>query len=586
MAVWPLPKHFSHGNLTLWLSPELQYSQEKIASGHGNTTAWYQDLSPSVISDVPPELRPIYADDFSSTNPSLGANSSQKGIEYPSDLLQTAFERFKTRVFSENIVPDKFYPRKACFEPKPDEPRTEITKIVIEQQDGDVAQISKEAYAISFSPDDPTIKIQTAYPDGALRAFDSLAQLFYAYSRSNKDVYTPFAPVSIRDAPAFEHRGVMLDISRNWIPPQDVIRTIDAMGFNKLNRLRLHATDSQSWPLEIPSLPTLAKEGAYREDQIWSVKDLEEVQKYGLYRGVEVYLEIDTPGHTGSIALSHPDLITAYNQHPWGNYSQEPPAGQLKLNSPDVNSFITTLFKDLLPRVSKYNTRFHVGGDELNTEAYKLDPTVNSSDKQVIRPFLQKFVDNMLSLVQSYHLTPHIWEDMLLEWNLTLPSNTIIQTWLPEGLENTVAKDYRALFGPSDAWYLDCGFGTFIDPLNATKSSIQPPYADWCAPYKNWRSILAYNPLKNITEEKQHLVLGGEVHLWTEQTDSTSLDFMLWPRVAAAAEMLWRGPANVEVGEKTTRRLAVMREQLVKKGVRSGVVQMEWSLRNPGETVL
>lgn len=196
-----------------------------------------------------------------------------------------AFERFKIRVFSENIVPDKFHPRRAVFEPNLEEPRTYITKIIIEEQDNDHAQISKEAYAINIAPDDLIIKVQIAFLEGALRAFDSLAQLFYAHSQSDKDVYTPFAPVSIRDAPAFEHRGVMLDISRNWIPPHDVMRTIDAMGFNKLNRLRLHATDSQSWPLEIPSLPTLAKEGAYRDDQIWSVNDLEEVQRYGLYRG-------------------------------------------------------------------------------------------------------------------------------------------------------------------------------------------------------------------------------------------------------------------------------------------------------------
>ena len=500
-----------------------------------------------------------------------------------------AFERFKIRVFSENIVPDKFYPRRAVFEPNLEEPRIYITKIIIEEQDNDDPQLPKEAYAISIDPDDPIIKVQIAFLDGALRAFDSLAQLFYAHSRSDKDVYTPFAPVSIRDAPAFEHRGVMLDISRNWIPPQDVTRTIDAMGFNKLNRLRLHATDSQSWPLEIPSLPTLAKEGVYREDQIWSVKDLEEVQRYGLYRGVEVYLEIDTPGHTGSIVHSHPNLIVAYNHRPWDKYAQEPPSGQLKLNSSEVSSFITTLLHDLLPRVSPYNTRFHIGGDELNAEVYKMDSTVNSSDKREIRSFLQKFVDEMLSIVRSHSLTPHVWEDMLVEWDLRFPPNTIFQNWRPDGLRKIVDKGHLALFGECNEWYLDCGFGTFIDPVpdnDKTPSPIKHPFADWCPPYKNWRRVLAYNPLKDIPEDKQHLILGGEVHLWTELTDSVTLDFMLWPRAAAAAEMMWRGPEKVQVGEPTTRRLALMRERLVKKGVRAGVVQMECALRNQGECVL
>lgn len=59
---------------------------------------------------------------------------------------------------------------------------------------------------------------------------------------------------------------------------------------------------------------------------------------------------------------------------------------------------------------------------------------------------------------------------------------------------------------------------------------------------------------------------------------------MLWPRAAAAAEVLWRGKADV--GEAATRRLAEMRERLVARGVMAGMVQMEWGLRNQGGCIL
>lgn len=59
---------------------------------------------------------------------------------------------------------------------------------------------------------------------------------------------------------------------------------------------------------------------------------------------------------------------------------------------------------------------------------------------------------------------------------------------------------------------------------------------------------------------------------------------MLWPRAAAAAEVLWRGKG--EVGESSTRRLSEMRERLVAHGVRAGMVQMEWGLRNQGGCTL
>ena len=146
--------------------------------------------------------------------------------------------------------------------------------------------------------------------------------------------------MDIKDRPEFEHRGLNLDISRNRISPEDVMRTLEAMSLSRLNRLHLHATDSQSWPLEIPSLPDLALKGAYHKSQIWSVKDLRNVQEHGAFLGVEVYIEIDMPGHTASIHHGYPNPITAYNQQPWDPYAMEPPSGQLKLNSPEVRKFL------------------------------------------------------------------------------------------------------------------------------------------------------------------------------------------------------------------------------------------------------
>ena len=463
--------------------------------------------------------------------------------------------------------------------------RVFINKITIGDPSPRKDNCSQEEYSIDIS-EDGTILLQMLAPEGGIRAFDTLAQLFYTHSAVENGVYTTYAPVKIRDAPAFGHRGLNLDISRNWMAPQDVLRTIEAMGFNKFNKLHLHATDAQSWPLEIPAMPDLSKKGAYREDQVWTAKDLENVQRHGVYHGVEVYLEVDLPGHTASIHHSYPDLITAYNE-PWEHYAQEPPSGQMKLNHPDVPPFLTTLFHDLLPRALPFSAHFHVGGDEINKEAYTLDPSVKSSSKAVLQPLLQKFMDHVFSQLKPHDLTPIVWEDMLLEWDLKLPKGTIVQTWRSaSSLAKVVEKGHRAIFGPCEEWYLDCGFGTFIDPKvpEDPESAIKHPYRDWCAPYKNWRQILDYDPLAGIPKEKKNLVIGGEVHLWSELTDGVNLDGMLWPRAAAAAEVLWRGKGRV--GEGSTRRLAHMRERLVARGVRAGMVQMTWGLMNEGSCIL
>lgn len=130
-------------------------------------------------------------------------------------------------------------------------------------------------------------------------------------------------------------------------------------------------------------MPKLARKGAYHQSQIWTTADLNEVQDYGVHRGIEVYVEVDMPGHTASNSHAYHDLITAYNKQHWGTYAQEALSGQLQLNFPDVRRFLTTLLRDLLPRVSLHYSYFHIGGDELNVEAYNLDPTVKSSSEAV-----------------------------------------------------------------------------------------------------------------------------------------------------------------------------------------------------------
>jgi len=182
-----------------------------------------------------------------------------------------------------------------------------------------------------------------------------------------------------------------------------------------------------------------------------------------------------------------------------------------------------------------------------------------------------------------------MWEEMVLDWNLTLPQDVIIQTWRgnqDNALSTILDKAHRTLFGSNAYWYLDCGFGSFLDPEPShPESPVKPPYLDYCQPYKNWRHMYAYDPLADIPEHQRHLVIGGEAHLWGELTDSVDLDGMLWPRVAAAAEVMWSG-SGTRPDESTTRRLADMRERLLMRGVRAGVVQMEWCLRYKGGCTL
>ena len=428
------------------------------------------------------------------------------------------------------------------------------------------------------------VDIQAESAQGAMHALVSLSQLFYLSSKGG--YYSPLAPVSITDKPAFSWRGLNIDIARNYESPQTIMKLIDGMAFVKFNKIHIHATDSQSWPIYLPSMPEISAKGAYQPSYVWSAEDLQNVQEYAVARGIEPIVEIDSPGHTASVAYSHPELIAAFNTQPWTTDCNEPPCGQMKLNNTDVTKFFNALAKDLYPRVSPYSSRFHSGGDEINSQVYLLDPDVNSNLSSVITPLLQAFVTNVHNNIRSAGMSPVAWEEMITTWNLDLGKDVVIQTWLGESsLENVTSLGYKALFGEYSWWYMDCGFGQWVDP-NVTAGSntpIVPPYTDYCNPYKSWREIYAYDPITNLTAAQAANVLGGEVHMWGELTDKYNLDGKVWPRASAAAEVMWAGPHGVAgVNETVTRRLADVRERMVTWGFAPSVVQMTWCLQNIG----
>ena len=388
--------------------------------------------------------------------------SSHEGRSIPTPssklVVDAAIARTKARLFNQTLIPWKFHPRNSDFEPSATAQKSYIRGIALLQNTSDPNNIFKaldgeldESYTLAITQDgQATVTSITSV--GILHALETLIQLFY--QSSSGGIYIPSVPVLITDAPKFSHRGLNLDVSRAYYAPSDVMRTIDALSQNKFNRLHLHATDSQSWPLEIPALPELAKDGAYMKGLSYSPDVLAGIQEYGSYRGVQVSIEIDMPGHTSSIGLAYPDLIAAFNVQPeWGTYSAEPPTGQLKLNSSAVYDFLGTLWSDLLPRVSPYTAYFHTGGDEVNANVYLLDEGVNSNESSVIQPLLQKFVDFNHEHVRAAGLTPVVWEEQLLQWNLTLGSDVLIQTWLSDdSLAQTVAKGHKALFGNYNYW--------------------------------------------------------------------------------------------------------------------------------------
>ncbi|KAF2735365.1 hypothetical protein EJ04DRAFT_511770 [Polyplosphaeria fusca] len=589
LAIWPKPVEISVGQTVLWIAEDVTVNWAGANASDVRSTYLNPSRSQSYLSEIYNSFLTIFLQSYERKR------GDDEESETPSgdDMVDYALKNTWNTIFKHNFVPWKFHPR-GWEEPDAGD-ATYISNIDLTLLKDDPDDVAKplagevdESYTLSLT-EDGVVSISANSSVGLVRGLSSFTQLFFEHSQGG--AYTTLAPVAIFDEPKFKHRGLNLDVSRNWFSVKDIKRTIDAAAYNKLNRFHLHITDSQSWPLEIPALPDLASKGAYRPDLTYSPAQFKEIQYHAAVQGVEMVTEIDMPGHTSSIWFAYPELIAAFNQQPdWDTWAAEPPSGTLKLNSSKVSDFLDTLFDDLLPRVYPYSAYFHTGGDEVNKNAYKLDDTVRSSDPAVLQPLMQKFIDRNHDQVRALGLTPIVWEEMLLDWNLTLGNDVIVQSWQSDqAVATIVEKGHKVLAGNYNYWYLDCGKGQWLN-FDPSVAAQYWPFNDYCAPFHNWRLVYSYDPLTGVPKDKQHLVLGGEAHMWAEQTDPINVDRMVWPRAAAAAEVLWSG-AKDENGKNRSQidaapRLSEMRERLVAKGIGAEPIQMSFCTMNGTQCAL
>ena len=133
-------------------------------------------------------------------------------------------------------------------------------------------ELGNEGYTLDITADGITIAANSA--NGFYYAFQSVKKMLPANVMAEvKDAnITEYSlpVVSIIDAPRFEYRGFMLDVSRHYFSTDQIKRMIDVMSYYKMNRFHWHLTDDQGWRFEVKKYPRLTTVGATRSDS-WSV---------------------------------------------------------------------------------------------------------------------------------------------------------------------------------------------------------------------------------------------------------------------------------------------------------------------------
>ncbi|KAG6899791.1 hypothetical protein C0993_006915 [Termitomyces sp. T159_Od127] len=106
-------------------------------------------------------------------------------------------------------------------------------------------------------------------------------------------------------------------------------------------------------------------------------------------------------------------------------------AGQLRLASSATANFTAELISSIAQTLP--STLFSTGGDELNTNCYAKDAQTQadlSSNDQTLEQALSLFVQSTHKPLIDLGKTPVVWEEMVLDHNVTLPETAVvINSW-------------------------------------------------------------------------------------------------------------------------------------------------------------
>lgn len=407
-------------------------------------------------------------------------------------------------------------------------------------------KLGKEGYVVKVEED--SVAILASSDNGLFYGFQTFMQLLPAEIESKtlaRDVKWEVPVVEIHDAPAFRHRGIMLDPCRHFIDVPQLKKYIDLLAMFKMNVLHLHLTDDQGWRIEIKKYPLLTKTGAKRiegegteHSGFYTQEEIKEIVKYAGDRKITIIPEIDIPGHGMAAIASYPELsckgVPGKVRNIWGIEKTVMCAGK-----EEVFTFLEDVFSEIIPLFpSEY---VHIGGDECPKKSWEscslcqerirkegLEAENGHSAEERLQSY---FIKRMARYIEGYGKKIIGWDE-ILEGGLA--ENAIVMSWRGEegGIQAAMSNHEVIMTSRKNGLYIDHYQGDpKIEPMAIQAEGIS-----------DLERIYKYNPIPDtlIVAGKQDRVLGLQANLWSEYIyDEAIRDYMLFPRMLAVAETGW-----------------------------------------------
>lgn len=439
----------------------------------------------------------------------------------------------------------------------------------------------EEAYALSVTPEKVTVRASSVA--GERYAMVTLRQLSGEKSR-HRNIW-PYtggdagAPLKvpcceIEDSPELRWRGVLLDEGRHFFGKETVKHLLDQMFYHKLNVFHWHLTEDQGWRIKLDSYPLLTEYGAVRPESVthfpysghqfngekygpyfYTKDDIREIVAYAAERNITIVPEIEFPGHIRAALAAYPEFSCKGEGLPrvprcsWGIEEDV-----LCVGNEDAMKFI----EDVIDEVTELfpGKFFHFGGDECPTTRWCSCEKCQAKAKEL---------GIQVEKLQGY-VTTRFSKYLETKGKRVIGWDEILECQVPD---STAGMRWRGNFNPERI-----GSHEFVNCpqpfcyLNRTDGNPEDPYCPRDGrEFIDLKKVYSLDPLAGIAPEFHKNLLGTQACLWSEVIwNRYDMDWRLWPRGAALAEVAWTGHDRGSF-EDFAERLSEHRLRLIQQGV-------------------
>lgn len=393
------------------------------------------------------------------------------------------------------------------------------------------------------------VQITAGNEQGLFYGLQTLLQML----KTDKDQSLNY--IEIEDAPRFAWRAFMLDEARYFQGKEQVMKLLDEMARLKMNIFHWHLVDDQGWRIEIKKYPLLTEVGSKRtstqvgprkwqspiqsgvpHEGFYTQEEIKELIAYAASRHITIVPEIEMPGHASAAIAAYPWLGSSGKQIEVPiNFGVSEDI--FNVADPKVYDFLTNVLDEVMELFP--SKVIHIGGDEAKYEHWENSEVIKKymkeNDLKTYADLQVEFTNRISQYIESKGRK-------MMGWNEILGQNVHeYQAEKDSGAEEELSKSTISHFWRGDIKLMTEAATKGYELVNSLHSET---YLDYSYTDISLKRAYDFDPIPASLDAQYHKnIIGMGAQMWGEWIPTSGyMDYMVFPRIAAYAEVGWTQP--------------------------------------------